>query len=851
MNDSQELRHILVIEDQKSRRVNTLKETTYSIGRDIGCTLILYDRQVSRQHATLLRVIDYQENSYYYRIIDGNLQGKKSTNGILVNGKYCLSHDLKHGDIIRFGTHSKASYHIVHNNQELELIKMGETIERLPVSPVLVPPDSTEETTIYSENKDSALIESVLASSFQEEVEDAKVTIIVERDEREKVDHTTLQEVSPSSELSADAIIEVNYNGDITYVNPVANLKFSNLNLDHPILSNIIGDPKNIQGNSIVRDINFGNEYYKQYIHYIPQKSLIRSYIIDQTYYKQLENQINNLKNRYKYILGETLEGILWLDEQSKNIMEVNKAYCEIIGYTEAELLNMTIYNLMAMEASIIDSDLLQVARQKPYYLGEVVHIAKNGSMITLQMKVSLTKFNGNNAFCCVVNDLSERKKSEEKLEYQEFHDPLTNLGNRKLLQKQLALAIAQAQKQPTLMAVVFLDLDSFKHINTSFGHTLGDKLLQQFAKRLLSCVRTDDKVARWGGDEFVILLPEIRNKEDTMQLGNRIFQALKKPFYIQTQEIRLKMSMGIALYPQDGEYAETLLKNADAALYRTKQQGRNHYQFYNSNMSSEATLVFKLENHLHRAIENEEFLLDYQPQFNIKNQKITGMEAFLRWNHPEFGLLNAQKFMKLAEKTDLIIKIGKWILKTACNQNMAWQKAGLKPLVVTVNICLKEFHQANFSQVVTEVLDETGLDAEWLELEITEKMLRQNLTLAYKTIRDLHQLGVRLALDDFGTGNSSLGYLKQFSFQTLKLDRTFIRDLSGSAQEKAIIAAAIAMGEGFNLRVVAEGVETKKQLDLLNQLECQEAQGNILSPTLSKINATKFLTETLQKTEN
>lgn len=304
---------------------------------------------------------------------------------------------------------------------------------------------------------------------------------------------------------------------------------------------------------------------------------------------------------------------------------------------------------------------------------------------------------------------------------------------------------------------------------------------------------------------------------------------------------------MGIALYPQDGDQAETLLKNADAALYRTKQQGRNHYQFYNSQMSNEATLILKLENHLHRALENQEFLLDYQPQFNIKTQEIKGMEAFLRWHHPDFGLIPAQKFMSLAEKTELIINVGKWVLKTACSQNMAWQKLGLKPLMVTVNICLKEFQQPNFSEVVAAILDETGLDPEWLELEITEKMLRQNLTLSYKTIRDLHKLGVSLALDDFGTGHSSLGYLKQFSFQTLKLDRAFIRDLTGSAQEKAIIAAAIAMGEGFNLRVVAEGVETEKQLELLQQLECEQAQGNFISPPLPHTGASQFLTNHLK----
>ncbi len=836
MNDSQELRHILVIEDQKSRRVTTLKETTYSIGRDTNCPLILYDRQVSRQHATLLRVIDYQQDNHYYRIIDGNLQGKRSTNGIIVNGKYCLSHELKDGDTIRFGGHSVASYHLVHNNHELELIKAGEPRDKLPVSSSL----TVEEMTPTEHNSQK--------ESTNKEVEEVKATLVIERSKLESNTDSLVAEFSP------DPIIEINYGGQITYTNPAANVKFPELTLEHPIFNKIIDDIENIQSNSlradlrstVVREINLGMEYYRQHIHYIPEKRLIRSYIIDQTSHKQLENQVKTLQNRYQNLIEQTLEGIFWIDGRTKRVIEVNTSYCQILGYTKEEILNKNIYDLILMEASIIDSDLAQVVRNKSHFIEESVHICKNGSLLTVEMKISFINSNGKDNFCFVIRDVSERNNAENTLDYQEFHDQLTRLANRKLLQKKLILALAQAKKNGTLMAVIFLDLDSFKHINTSFGHTLGDQVLQHFSRRLLSCIRTGDTAARWGGDEFVILLPQIRNKEDNLKLGHRIFQALKKPFYIQTQEIRLKISMGIALYPYDGEQAEILLKNADAALYRTKQQGRNHYQFYNSNMSSEATLLLKLENHLQRAIENQEFLLDYQPQFNIKTQEITGMEAFLRWHHPDFGVITAQKFMKLAEKTDVIINIGKWVLRTACAQNVAWQKAGFKHLMVTVNICLKEFQQSNFPEVVAKILDEVGLDPQWLELEITEKMLRQNLTMSYKTIRDLHKQGVSLALDDFGTGHSSLGYLKQFSFQTLKLDRTFIRDLTGSPQEKAIIASAIAMGEGFNLRVVAEGVETEKQLHLLQQLECEQAQGNFLSPPLSTEGASQFLTNHL-----
>lgn len=403
MNDSQELRHILVIEDQKSRRVTTLKETTYCIGRDTSCPLILYDRQVSRQHATLLRVIDYQQDNYYYRIIDGNLQGKRSTNGIIVNGKYCLSHELKDGDNIRFGGQSRASYHIVHNNKELDLIKSGEPNEKLPVSSILTKKESNSAILVQEEkHEDNARLESALSSSFKK-AETAKATLVIERIKDE------INKDSLIAEFSPEPIIEISYSGQITYMNPAASIKFPNLTLEHPILNNIINELQNIQDNPVVREINVGLEYYKQYIKYLPDKSLIRIYIIDQTLNKQLENQVKSLQNRYQNLIEQTLEGIFWIDAKTKRVIDVNTSYCQILGYTKEELINKTVYDLILMEASIIDNDLAQTTRNKSYFVEESVHLCKNGSLITVEMKISFTNNNGKDNFCFVIRDISEK----------------------------------------------------------------------------------------------------------------------------------------------------------------------------------------------------------------------------------------------------------------------------------------------------------------------------------------------------------------------------------------------------------------------------------------------------------
>ncbi len=440
------------------------------------------------------------------------------------------------------------------------------------------------------------------------------------------------------------------------------------------------------------------------------------------------------------------------------------------------------------------------------------------------------------------VEDITERKFAEDTIEYQAFHDLLTGLPNRMLFNDRLEALLSHASAAQNPSAVMFLDLDRFKTINDTLGHAIGDRLLQSFAHRIAHSARDGDTVARWGGDEFTVLLPEISSAENAAKIAQRILDALKQPFYIESHELYVSTSIGIALYPQDGENGDTLLRNADAALYRAKERGRNNYQFYLPAMNSGASELLTLENRLHQALEGGEFVVYYQPQVNLNSGKITGMEALVRWQHPEWGLVSPAKFIPLAEETGLIAPIGEWVLRTACAQNKIWQDAGFSPLRVAVNLSGRQFQNPNLVAVVAQILQETGLAPHLLELEITESSIMQNTEMSLAMMRELREMGVHISMDDFGTGYSSLSYLKKFPLHTLKIDRSFVRDLKEHPPDAAIVAAVIKLAGCLNLRVVAEGVETKEQMELLRRLQCEEMQGYLFSPPLSDRDSTNLL---------
>ncbi len=439
-------------------------------------------------------------------------------------------------------------------------------------------------------------------------------------------------------------------------------------------------------------------------------------------------------------------------------------------------------------------------------------------------------------------SEIKERKASAERIQYLAYYDSLTGLPNRRMFGELLTRSISQARRNENPLAVLFIDLDRFKTINDTLGHEAGDSLLKEVANRLKSSLREHDIVARLGGDEFVVLLPEITEETHASAVAHKILTTIGRPLVLLGQEFRITASVGITTYPKDGADEPTLMKNADVAMYQAKAEGKNNFQFYSEELNANSFERLTLESSLRRALERHEFELHYQPKIDFSTGHITGVEALLRWQHQELGMLGPTRFISIAEETGLIVPIGRWVLKIACQQNIAWQREGLPELTMAVNLSARQFNDENLLQDVTDILEETGMDAALLELEITESMLMHNVEKAIKTLNGLKQIGVRLAIDDFGTGYSSLSNLKKFPINTIKVDRSFIRDIPGNPEDMGITDAIIAMGRTLSLTVVAEGVETKEQVEFLRQHACDEFQGFYFSRAVQPAEFAKLL---------
>ena len=433
-----------------------------------------------------------------------------------------------------------------------------------------------------------------------------------------------------------------------------------------------------------------------------------------------------------------------------------------------------------------------------------------------------------------VGRDITERKHGDEKIHYLANHDALTSLPNRAMFSEVLNAGLQNARRYNRAFAVLFIDLDRFKVINDTLGHEAGDKLLQEMGRRLGETVRASDLVARLGGDEFVVLIQEVTDSKQVEAVARKILAALIKPMFIREQECRVTASIGICMYPADAQDEQSLMKNADIAMYRAKEEGKNTYQFYSKEMNIHSFERMALETSLRRGLERKEFFLHYQAKLDLKTGRITGVEALVRWQHPDLGIIPPAQFIPLAEETGLIVPLGNWVLNTACAQNVAWQREGMPPLRIAVNLSARQLSDENLLKDVADALENSGMKAELLELELTESMVMQNADRAGKVLAALKQLGARLAIDDFGVGYSSLANLKRFPIDTLKVDRSFIRDIPRDAEDMAITQAIIAMGKSLNLTVVAEGVETLEQETFLRHHACDETQGYYFSKPIA-----------------
>lgn len=429
-----------------------------------------------------------------------------------------------------------------------------------------------------------------------------------------------------------------------------------------------------------------------------------------------------------------------------------------------------------------------------------------------------------------IFKDVTELKRNEKKLYNMEYFDKITGLPNKTLFFDRLKMALASAKRSGGQLAIFLIDLDNFKTINDTLGHDFGDRILMQVAEKIKGLLREADTVARFGGDEFIILQPGFRNIADVTKVAERILEKFRNPWILEGREYYITASIGIAVYPNDGQDENVLVRNADIAMYRAKETGKNNYEMFMESMKKKIIDRLDLENDLRRAIEKEEFVLFFQPQIAITTGEIIGVEALIRWNREGVGIVPPMEFIPAAEESSLIIPIGEWVLTNACKQNVKWINSGIKPILMAVNLSAKQFQQRNLVEMIERILEETGMDPTLLELEITESTAMQDIDFTIKVLKELRSKGIRISLDDFGTGYSSLNYLKMLPIDSLKIDKSFVHDITCSPNEEAIAKSLISLAHKLNLLVVAEGVETKEQLDVLKNHMCDKVQGYLLS---------------------
>jgi diguanylate cyclase (GGDEF)-like protein/PAS domain S-box-containing protein len=549
----------------------------------------------------------------------------------------------------------------------------------------------------------------------------------------------------------------------------------------------------------------------------------------DITEMKNRQRALHLGKQRLRAIMNAVIDGIVTVTADGR-IETCNAAACRIFGYPESELLGRPFASLLVGSGESFDPYLavpaLAGVRQED--LLEMTGIRQNGDTFPVELSLSTIALHGEPTLIVTVRDITARKATERLILHNATHDALTNLPNRVLFDERLRAAVEQAEASGEVFAVLFFDLDRFKMVNDSLGHSVGDALLIAVGQRLSAAVGVRDIVARMGGDEFILILRHLRRGEDLIRPAQAILEAIRPPFHVHGHELHITASIGISLYPDDEQCPEQLLKLADVALYRAKAAGRNRAQLVKPTMNASIIQQMMLEGQLRRAIEQDQLALVFQPQVNLASGKVVGVEALVRWQHPEMGLVPPEQFVPLAEETGLIEPLGLWVLKTACAQHRRWREAGVADLRLAVNVSARQLQRGRLDKKVFQACRESGMDPKLLELELTESVLMQEGESSL-VLERLTASGISLALDDFGTGYASLSYLRRFPIDRLKIDRSFVRDLDSAAGDGALACAVIHMAHALGLDVIAEGVETLEQIQVLRRFRCDEVQGFLI----------------------
>ncbi|MEM8827787.1 MAG: EAL domain-containing protein [Cyanobacteria bacterium P01_G01_bin.19] len=817
MDSLDKVHHVLVIEDPSFRREISLDAATYSIGRHSSNDIVLSCQKTSRNHATLLRRTDVKTSKCSYWVLDGDLQGNRSRNGIYINGKKTLVHELKDGDSIQFSGDAQAAYKI----------SIG--------VPVSTPQESQIEEPVLSIDR-SAIVnkETIVASSANLSANNSTNKNIANNSSKTALVDSARQ--ISLTELSPQPIIEIDLYGNITYINSAGIINFKDIHhrkLSHPLLENLISSFHQGKDNIINREVVIGDKAFWQTAHYLPENKVVRNYIVDITQQKKLETEIKSKADIFGKVTQHISDGIILVESTTKQIIDANPACSDILGYSQADLLNMNVYEI-ACDTEKFSSVLQRIIVEKNLFSGECLLGHKNGDSVKTSIEIDLVNSESQEIICLVIKDFSSQNKSMLT------NLPIIDSSSTDLFKQQIETSIANARRSENLIAVTLCKLYFLPDIRNNLGAHKSKELLATLGKRLNSCLRSGDTVIHWEDDKYALLMPQVNGIEEVAKINKRIQQSVEQSFQLGETKITLNGSLGVAIYPQDGRDTNILLANANTALERAY-QSQQSYQFYNESINSQALVALELEASLQKALEKEEFELYYQPQIDWQTGKTEAIEALLRWHHPEFGLITPNNFIKSAEISQLIVPIGEWVIRQACAQNKAWQEEGLPASRITVSLSSVQFQQTNLVSKIAQILTETDLNPNLLELEISAISLLKNIEYTKSTLDQLNRLGVRVAVDDFAAGFSILEYLKHFPLSTLKIDKTLIQQLN-NPQDLAIASALIKLGQGFDLRIVAEGVETQQQVELLRDLGCQQMQGFWFSRPLKSSEASKLL---------
>lgn len=541
---------------------------------------------------------------------------------------------------------------------------------------------------------------------------------------------------------------------------------------------------------------------------------------------KEAEAALKVSEGKYRMLFDNALDSIFVIDAETRKILDVNQIAADRLGYTREELLELTIDDLNPASETADRDELLGKIHKAGSLTFERTHIHKDGSLIPVEVSTSIHEHDGRAVFQSIVRDITARKEAEEKLRTLATHDPLTGLSNRTLFNDRISHAIDIASRKSEMLAVFFIDLDDFKSINDAFGHKQGDRLLQTIAERLSASVRKSDTVARIGGDEFAILLEGIQKEKDVAQVVETVIKAISEPYTLQNSETFITGSVGISVFPKDGETPDSLIQNADRAMYSSKEDGKNTYQYFSPAMTTQALERLELGNQLRIAIEEQKLVLHYQPQIDSRTGEVIGVEALLRWPHPERGLLHPDQFIPIAILSGLIVPLTDWVLQSAARQIGDWRAKGIDGPRLALNLSARDVKQPNLADKIAMALETMGTPPDMLELELSEKIIFQQLDASLGNLQELREAGVRLAIDDFGTGYSTLSDLADFPFDTLKIHQHFATRIALSAKHAAIVKGITTISKNLGVDVIVEGVENEQQLSFYEKLECYHIQG-------------------------